>query len=100
MLKRRLIITSAAMLVSSLSGNWIGPVVSVPAASYAAEQRIQGHALRSGDLVRLRSGGPLMTVNTIEGDQVNCFWSTEEGNVLSGSFPIFDLTAPIAAPPG
>jgi hypothetical protein len=47
---------------------------------------------------RLRSGGPLMLVRKIEGDQVTCYWSTDEGNVLSGSFPIADFTAPITLP--
>jgi uncharacterized protein YodC (DUF2158 family) len=35
--------------------------------------------LHQGDLVRLRSGGPLMTVNGIKGDQVECVW-TDSGN--------------------
>jgi uncharacterized protein YodC (DUF2158 family) len=55
-------------------------------------------ALRTGDLVRLRSGGPLMTVRSAGGDQVNCYWSTDEGNVLNGSFPVADLTAPLILP--
>ncbi len=43
--------------------------------------------LRSGDLVRLRSGGPLMTVIGIEGDQVNCVWTDLDGHIGSERFP-------------
>jgi hypothetical protein len=39
-----------------------------------------------------------MTVNRVDGDQATCLWSTEEGNVLTGSFAIAVLTAPITTP--
>jgi uncharacterized protein YodC (DUF2158 family) len=42
--------------------------------------------LRQGDLVRLRSGGPLMTISTIEGDQVVCVWN-ENGQTNDATFP-------------
>ncbi|SRR5882757_11497618 len=42
---------------------------------------------RSGDLVRLSSGGPLMTVIGIEGDQVNCAWTDFDGNLQSERLP-------------
>jgi len=40
-----------------------------------------------------------MTVDKIEGDQVICHWSTEYGDVRSGSFQIAELAAPITIPP-
>jgi uncharacterized protein YodC (DUF2158 family) len=88
----------AALLVSDLNGKWIGPAMAEPAASHVAEQSVHAPLLRTGDLVRLRSGGPLMTVRSAEGDQVNCYWSTDEGNVLNGTFPVADLTAPLILP--
>jgi uncharacterized protein YodC (DUF2158 family) len=45
-------------------------------------------ALGIGNLVRLRSGGPLMTVKGIKGDQVDCFWTDWNGQVNADSFPI------------
>ena len=94
MLKRGLAIASVtAVLVSGLDGEWTGPAMAAPAASHAEEQSV--HALKTGDQARLRSGRPLMTVNHADGDQATCLWSTEEGNVLTGSFAIADLTAPI-----
>ena len=99
MLKRCLAITSlGAVLVPGLDGRLIGPVTAAPAASHAEEPSVHAPALRTGNLVRLRSGGPLMTVKRVVGDQATCFWSTEEGNMLTGSFAIPDLTAPIATP--
>lgn len=58
------------------------------ASAPAAMQNQAASALRSGSLVRLRSGGPLMTVSRIEGDQVNCIWYDWDGQMASGSFPI------------
>jgi|HubBroStandDraft_6_1064221.scaffolds.fasta_scaffold132151_3 uncharacterized protein YodC (DUF2158 family) len=87
-----------AVLASGLVAKCIGPVMAAPATSHAEEQSVHAPALRIGDVVRLRSGGPLMTVNKVAGDQATCFWSTDEGNVLTGSFAIAELTAPITLP--
>src|SRR5258707_1335878 len=44
----------------------------------------QGHhqseapGMKPGDLVRIRSGGPLMTVNAINGDQIVTVWALED----------------------
>jgi uncharacterized protein YodC (DUF2158 family) len=96
MLKRRLaIVALGAVLFSSLNGRWIGPVMASP---QAGRQSADAPALRSGDVVRLRSGGPLMTVHKVEGGQVTCYWSTDNGDVRFGSFSIADLTAPITLP--
>jgi uncharacterized protein YodC (DUF2158 family) len=45
-------------------------------------------AIRSGNLVRLRSGGPLMTVKDIKGDQVDCFWTDFNGQINADNFPV------------
>jgi uncharacterized protein YodC (DUF2158 family) len=58
----------------------------------------QGHyqsdapGMKLGDLIRIRSGGPLMTVNAINGDQVVTIWATEDGRMSSGTFNVTNLT--------
>ena len=66
----------------------LSPAFSASAPSNTAMQNQAAPALRSGNLVRLRSGGPLMTVVRIEGDQANCVWTDWDGQFESGSFPI------------
>jgi uncharacterized protein YodC (DUF2158 family) len=66
-------------------------VGTAPASSASAPSNTQNQAapaLRSGNLVRLRSGGPLMTVKGIKGDQVNCFWTDVNGQINADSFPV------------
>jgi len=62
-----------------------------PASSASAPSNTQNQAapaFRSGNLVRLRSGGPLMTVKGIKGDQVDCFWTDGNGQINADSFPV------------
>lgn len=62
-----------------------------PASSASAPSNTQNQAapaFGSGNLVRLRSGGPLMTVRDIKGDQVHCFWTDVNGQINSDSFPV------------
>ena len=62
-----------------------------PASSSPAQSNIQNQAapaFRSGNLVRLRSGGPLMTVKDVKGDQVDCFWTDVNGQINADSFPV------------
>jgi uncharacterized protein YodC (DUF2158 family) len=62
-----------------------------PASFASAPSNIRNQAapaFRSGNLVRLRSGGPLMTVKDINGDQVDCFWTDVNGQINADSFPV------------
>jgi uncharacterized protein YodC (DUF2158 family) len=62
-----------------------------PASSVSAPSNTQNQtapAFGSGNLVRLRSGGPLMTVKGIKGDQVDCFWTDVNGQINADSFPV------------
>jgi uncharacterized protein YodC (DUF2158 family) len=81
---KRLSIAAALVLPLSMS-----PLAALPALASSAPSIEAGipSAFRQGDLVRLRSGGPLMTVDRIEGDKVNCFWTDLSGQPSDGSFP-------------
>jgi uncharacterized protein YodC (DUF2158 family) len=41
-----------------------------------------------GDVVRLRSGGPTMTVQENDGSEVLCQWFTKDNVVMQGRFPV------------
>ena len=53
--------------------------------------------LKVGDVVRLKSGGPAMTVTSIEhgegeaGHAVFCIWFNAKGNEKSGHYPVAAL---------
>jgi uncharacterized protein YodC (DUF2158 family) len=64
----------------------IAPASSVSAPSNTQNQTAP--AFGSGNLVRLRSGGPLMTVKGIKGNQVDCFWTDFNGQINADSFPV------------
>jgi uncharacterized protein YodC (DUF2158 family) len=51
--------------------------------------------LHEGDLVRLRSGGPEMTVKTVWGDWVVCTWLDSYGELQSAGFPIAMIVGPV-----
>jgi len=63
------------------------PAFSDSAPSDTAMQSQTAASLKRGDLVRLRSGGPLMTVDSIKGNQVDCFWTGFDGEPNAESFP-------------
>jgi uncharacterized protein YodC (DUF2158 family) len=74
--------------------------VADPAPSHAAMQTpAAATELHNGDLVRVRSGGPLMTVTAVHGDQVNCVWTDWDGQLKSESLPIALLTVPVTTMP-
>jgi uncharacterized protein YodC (DUF2158 family) len=97
MLTKQAAIAIAATLGVALSAQSAIPAHAGPAQSTA----MQSHTtpLQTGDLVRLRSGGPMMTVKSLHDDQVICSWWNEEGNEYrSGSFPIAMVEGPVTPP--
>jgi uncharacterized protein YodC (DUF2158 family) len=79
---------SIAVAVTLALSMPLAPAFSASAPSNTAMQNQAAPALRSGNLVRLRSGGPLMTVVGIEGDQVTCVWTDRDGHIGSERLPI------------
>jgi uncharacterized protein YodC (DUF2158 family) len=66
----------------------VGMAAASSASAPSNTQNQAAPAFRSGNLVRLRSGGPLMTVKDIKGDQVDCFWTDANGEINADSFPV------------
>jgi uncharacterized protein YodC (DUF2158 family) len=63
------------------------PAVSASVSLALSTQETLAPKLHQGDLVRLRSGGPLMTVDAITDDQVECVWTGENGETDDARFP-------------
>jgi len=89
----------AVVLGITLSASLAMPAFSGSADSTAALQSRTAYPFHNGDLVRLRSGGPLMTVTEVHGNEVNCSWADWDGQLRSGSFPIASLGPPLTLPP-
>ncbi|MGD0846423.1 YodC family protein [Bradyrhizobium sp.] len=77
-----------AIAATLVLGMPLAPAFSTSTPSNTAPQNQAVSAFKGGDLVRLRSGGPLMTVKGIKGNQVDCFWTDGSGQVNADSFPI------------
>jgi uncharacterized protein YodC (DUF2158 family) len=75
----------AAMVV--LSQPFARPAYSAPAISEHAADEASASPLLQGDLVRLRSGGPLMTIETVRGAVVDCIWTDPNGQTNEATFP-------------
>jgi uncharacterized protein YodC (DUF2158 family) len=44
-------------------------------------------SFKVGDVVKLKSDGPKMTIQSLRGDMVDCVWFGPDGNVKHSSFP-------------
>jgi uncharacterized protein YodC (DUF2158 family) len=71
-----------------VSTKTVGMAPASPASAPSNTQNQAAPAFQSGDLVRLRSGGPMMTVKSIKGDQAECFWTDYNGQMNYDSFPV------------
>jgi uncharacterized protein YodC (DUF2158 family) len=84
-------IAIALTLAGALGVPLSSPAFSESAPSNTSMQNETAPALRGGDLVRLRSGGPLMTVDAVRGDQVDCYWTDGNGQINAETFAIYTL---------
>jgi len=81
-----------------LSAPWAVPALAEPANTAMQSQTTP--LLHEGDLVRLRSGGPEMTVKSVQGKWVVATWWNEGfGGFQSAGFPLAMVDGPITLPP-
>ena len=81
-----------------LSAPWAVPALAEPANTAMQSQTTP--LLHEGDLVRLRSGGPEMTVKSVQGKWVVATWWNEGyGGFQSSGFPLTMVDGPITLPP-
>ena len=86
-----------ATLGIALSASWVVPALAAPAATTQSQTTPR---LQEGDLVRLRSGGPEMTVKSVRGTWVIAIWWNEAfGGFQSAGFPVAMVDGPITLPP-
>ena len=87
-----------ATLGIALSVPWAVPALAAPANT--ATQTQTTPLLHEGDLIRLRSGGPAMTVKSVQGNWVVATWWNEGfGGFQSSGFPLAMVDGPITLPP-
>ncbi|WP_454629804.1 DUF2158 domain-containing protein [Bradyrhizobium cenepequi] len=77
-----------AGLILSLNAPFFAQAFAAPASEGISNTGPATPELRPGDLVRLRSGGSLMTVDTVRNDQVDCFWTDGTGQTNNATFPV------------
>jgi uncharacterized protein YodC (DUF2158 family) len=89
-------IAMQATLGIALSAPWAISALAAPTAT----QSPTTPRLQEGDLVRLRSGGPEMTVKSARGNWVIAIWWNEAfGGFQSAGFPVAMVDGPITLPP-
>ena len=81
---RRVSITTLLLTICAASPALSSPVPSSPPSSTASAV---APLFTRGELVRLRSGGPMMTISAIKGDQVECVWTDDTGQPEDATFP-------------
>lgn len=97
-LTKQVPIAIALVLGIALSAPPTTTAIADPASPDNATQGDSASRFHNGDFVHLRSGGPLMTIISVQGDQVTCTWSDPDGQLLSERFPLALLAAPITLP--
>lgn len=83
--KNRISVVATLAVGIALSASW-----SVPAFSQSASSEMQGQtgaSFHPGERVRMRSGGPMMTVDSIKGNEIDCYWTNWDGVPISERFP-------------
>jgi len=88
---RRDLRTPAGEAVTSAAGEQ-AKAAAEPASKEELARKYGGPVFKPGDLVEFRSGGPLMTVEKVEGDSVYCAWM-DGPDLIGKGFPASLLVA-------
>src|SRR5262245_36356794 len=91
------VIALEAAVGVALGGAWTVTARAQIAPANAVTQSQATPVFRAGDLVRLRSGGPALTVKSVHGNWVICTWWHERfGMFRTVGFPVAMIDGPIA----
>jgi uncharacterized protein YodC (DUF2158 family) len=86
-----------ATLWVALSSPWAALADAAPAKTATQSQTTP--RLHEGDLVRLRSGGSVLTVKSASDNWVICTWFDDYGELQSTAFPIAMIAGPLTPSP-
>ena len=86
-----------ATLWVALSSPWAALADAAPAKTATQSQTTP--RLHEGDLVRLRSGGSVLTVKSASDNWVICTWFDDFGELQSTAFPIAMIAGPVTLSP-
>ena len=86
-----------ATLWVALSSPWAALADAAPAKTATQSQTTP--RLHEGDLVRLRSGGSVLTVKSASDNWVICTWFDDYGELQSTAFPIAMIAGPLTLSP-
>jgi uncharacterized protein YodC (DUF2158 family) len=75
------------------------PALADAAPANTATQSTTAPRLQVGDLVRLRSGGPVLNVKSVSGNWVICTWLDDYGGLQSSAFPLAMIDGPLTPSP-
>jgi uncharacterized protein YodC (DUF2158 family) len=90
------VIVVQATVVVALGASWAVTALAEVAPAKPVTQSQSTPVFRAGDLVRLRSGGPALTVKSVHGNWVICTWWQERfGMFRTVGFPVAMIEGPI-----
>jgi uncharacterized protein YodC (DUF2158 family) len=90
------VIAVQALVGVALGASWAVTALAESAPANPVTQSQTTPVLRAGDLVRLRSGGPALTVKSVQGNWVICTWWHERFSMFrTAGFPVAMIDGPI-----